>query len=285
MGICESKANNAYQQPKTEANDIMGIEGAQKEFVPFEKAEPAIKYEIDELYLYDSAMCKITCKIVVNNQTLDAFGTGFFCEINDNNIPFKKALFTNNHILNKSSIAINKEIIFENSGKTKRIKITKNRRAFTNPELDYTCIEIFDTDNINKFFSIDKTIFNNQDVLINKEIFILQYAGGGELAYDSGRIMDIKDNIIKHSVATTDGSSGSPLIKRYYTNLVIGIHFGGQKLKMSENEKLYNMATPFDAIIKDIKKQLSCEEKSNINDTSIIENINYRNKINLIYVK
>ena len=100
-------------------------------------------------------MCKIS-KTKENNQTIDGFGTGFFCEINDNNIPFKKVLFTNNHILNKNSIKINKEIIFENCGETKIIKITKNRRAFTNEELDYTCIEIFDTDNINNFLVLTK---------------------------------------------------------------------------------------------------------------------------------
>ena len=67
--------------------------------------------------------------------------------------------------------------------------------------------------------------------------------------------MEIDNNIIEHSFATTDGSTGSPLIKRHYTNLVIGIHFDGQKVKLSENEKLYNMATPFDVIIEDIKKK------------------------------
>ena len=263
----------------------MGIGGAknvQKELIPSGKAGPTTKSELDELYSYSSAMCKIKCKTVENNQTIDAFGTGFFCEISDNNIPFKKALFTNNHILNKSSIEINKEIIFENCDKEKRITITKNRRAFTNEKLDYTCIEIFDTDNINKFFSIEKTIFNNKDDLIKKDIFILQYPNGGELAHDSGKIMDIDDNIIKHNVATKDGSSGSPLIKRHNTNLVIGIHFGGEKVKMSENEKSYNMATPFDAIIEDIKKQISYNKKSYINTTNIIE---CRNTINLRYIK
>ena len=71
----------------------MGIGGAknvQKEFVPKEKVDPITKSEKDELYSYSSAMCKIPCKIVENNQTIDAFGTRFFCEINDNNILLKK---------------------------------------------------------------------------------------------------------------------------------------------------------------------------------------------------
>ena len=113
----------------------MGIGGAKnvkKELVPSRngKAGPATKSEIDKLYSYSSAMCKIKYKIVVNNQTIDAFGTGFFCEINDNNIPFKKALFTNNHILNKNSIAINKEIIFENCGEKKRITNKKQKSIY-----------------------------------------------------------------------------------------------------------------------------------------------------------
>ena len=51
---------------------------------------------------------------------------------------------------------MNKEIIFENYVKIKIIKNIKNRRAFTNEELDYTCIEIFDTDNINNFLVLTK---------------------------------------------------------------------------------------------------------------------------------
>ena len=43
---------------------------------------------------------------------------------------------------------------------------------------------------------------------------------------------------------------------------------------------MYNIATPFDVIIKDIKNQLSYNKKNNT--TNIIK---YRNKINLIYEK
>ena len=38
----------------------------------------------------------------------------------------------------------------------------------------------------------------------------MQYPNGGELAYDSGKIIDIDDNIIKPRVANKDGSSRSP---------------------------------------------------------------------------
>ena len=236
-------------------------------------ADPMTKEEIDELYEYEPAICKMRFKVFKNGEIRDGIGTGFFLEINDDNIPFKKALFTNNHVLNKNSIEIGKEIEFEYCKKLKNIKMTENRKAFTNEELEYTCIEIFDRDKINKFFRIDETVFNNKSKLKNKEIFILQYPSG-ILSFDSGKILDIENNIIKHSVFTKEGSSGSALIKRYNNNLIIGIHYGSQKDK-NPNKYLYNVATPFGIIIKDIKYQLN-------NNKNII---NYRNIINLIYEK
>jgi len=108
----------------------------------------------------------------------------------------------------------------------------------------------------------------------------LQYPNGDKLSSALGRILDIKDNEIKYSVPTLPDSSGSPLIKRYNINLVIGIHYGGDNEKyLRDNEFIYNYATSFDIIIKDIKYQLSTNK---INNNSIIE---YRNIINIIYHK
>jgi len=66
------------------------------------------------------------------------------------------------------------------------------------------------------------------------------------------------------------GSSESPLIKRDNINFIVGIHRDGNE---SSGNK-YNYATFFDAIIKDIKFQIS---NKNINK--------FRNTINLIYEK
>ena len=122
-------------------------------------------------------------------------GNGFFCELNDNNSPFKK-LYYKNHILDNKSIEIGKEIEFEYLGKINKIKITKDRKVFTNEELDYTCIEILDIDKYNNFFKIDNTIFEDKTKLKNTGIFILQYPYGGELSFDKGIIIDIEDNRI-----------------------------------------------------------------------------------------
>ena len=261
--------NQLIQQKSKNAPKINEFSKISKEAVLYGRAKPMNQSETEDLYSYESAICKIKFKTLEKGQIKNGIGTGFFLEINDANIPFKKALFTNNHVLDENRIEMYKEIEFEYCKKPKEIIRTENRKAFTNKELDYTCIEIFDTDNINKFFRIDETVINNKNLLKNKEIFILQYPNG-ELAHDAGIILDINNNIIKHSVCTEKGASGSPLIKRYNNNLIIGIHHGSKSL---DKKYLYNLATPFDIIIKDIKDQFLNNNKNTIN------------KINLIYVK
>ena len=261
MGICEFK-----QKRKPETKETVISNKIINEVIPFTHGKPMSIDEIKELYSYETAICKIKVKITGS-------GTGFFCEINDDSIPFKKALFTNNHVLNEICIDTNKEIKFEYCQKENKIRITENRKVFTNKELDYTCIEIFDTDKINKFFKIDQNIFNNKDSLKNKEIFILQYPYG-ELSHDSGKILGIQNNILIHSVSTEFGSSGSPLIKRYNIHLIIGLHRGGNETQELGNKVKYNIATSFDSIIKNIKAQLS---NKNVNEI--------RNTKNLIYEK
>jgi len=256
------EVNNFESNIKQENFDISNTKI--NEVIPYAYGKPITKEEIEELYSYESAICKI-------KHGISDSGIGFFCEINDDTIPFKKALFTNNHVLNEKSIDINKEIKLEYCKEEKKISITKNRKVFTKKEFDYICIEIFDTDNINKFFKIDENINNDKNSLKNKDIFILQYPSG-ELSYDSGTILDIKDDILSHSISTDKVSSGSPLIKRNNINLIIGIHVGGHDIENFGHKIKYNFATPFDIIIKDIKLQLS---NKNLNE--------YKNRINIIY--
>ena len=73
---------------------------------------PVTKDEIFNLFKMERSMCKISF------ETIDGRigkGSGFFCEIDINNInfPFKYALFTNNHVLDESNIEIGNIIRFE----------------------------------------------------------------------------------------------------------------------------------------------------------------------------
>ena len=124
----------------------------------------------------------------------------------------------------------------------------EGRKAYTNKELDYTCIEIFDEDKIEDFFKIDKLIINNSiEIYKNLDIFILGYPKGNELAFSNGTISGIKNNIMIHTCSTYDGSSGSPIISKYSDNSVIGLHFG------THEKYNFNLSTSIISIINDIK--------------------------------
>ena len=225
---------------------------------------PITKKDIEELLEKDKAMCKISFETLDNKK---GKGSGFFCKLAK--FPIKYALFTNNHILNEYNIEIGKKIKFEYlekssssfSGssynlKEKELKITENRRIFTNKELDYTCIELFESDGIYDFFEINPEIFKNDNKsLINNDIFILQYANGDDISFSQGKILSIENNDIRHNASTVQGSGGSPIIKRCKENYVIGIHSGS--VKNIKNECRYNIGTTFTSILENIKDMIN----------------------------
>ena len=84
------------------------------------------------------------CKIYKNEE----IGIGFTCKITDK----LYVLITNNHILNEKNIEENKMIDISINNKSRKIKIDRNRKKYTNKELDITFIEIRpNEDNINKY--------------------------------------------------------------------------------------------------------------------------------------
>ena len=237
-----------------------------KEAIIEGNGSPITKNEILKLFELDKSMCKIESKTKDNQKTK---GSGFFCKLDENFFPFKYALFTNNHILDESNIDIGKSIKFEclefdifnyEYKVIKEIKITEKRRVYTNKELDYTCIEIFESDDIENFFEIDPDIFkyNNNEILENNDIFILQFPKGNDLSFSYGTIKLIKDKIFMHNASTEEGSSGSPIIRRSDNSYVIGIHNGSKKNKKNGKYK-YNVATNFVCIANDIKEQVKIE--------------------------
>lgn len=150
-----------------------------KECVIEGEIEPLTKDEIVKLFNLEESLCKITFEKLKNNNIEKGKGTGFFCEIDNENFPIKHFLFTNNHVIDANCISTNKTINFEYYiGKKyveKEIKITENRKVFTNKQLDYTCIELFKSDGIQKFLKIDPLLFwsKDNDFLNEKDIFVL----------------------------------------------------------------------------------------------------------------
>ena len=184
-----------------------------------------------------------TCKIISESENRPLYGTGFFCKI-----PLLgKVLFTNNHILNKNSIKENEIIICLYKNELKKFEI-KNRKCFTNEELDYTCIEILNEDEIEDFFEIENENSNNPKEYNGDDIALPQFPKGGPLKINAGCLVKIEGNQIFHYVTTFKGSSGSPILLLLRKYKIIGIHCAAsEKLKMNRGIKIKD-------ILDDIKK-------------------------------
>ena len=115
-----------------------------------------------------------------------------------------------------------------------------------------------------------------KSLLRNQEMFIVQYNKNKDIDLSPGKILYIKDDRMLHTADTEEGSSGSPLIRRYRTqlNLVVGIHLG--TLKGHENG---NIAIPFDVILQDLKLKIIESSKIKIIAHIKIPEDNYKARI------
>ena len=143
------------------------------------------KNEIDVLYKKEDCMCLINFEADKDGKKENGLGSGFFCNLKNSYFPFQKALFTCNHILNKESIITGEKIKLIYKQKPIIIEMTNKRNRFTNEKLDYTCIEIFDEDEITNFFDIDTSVINNKSSLEGEEIFFLQFNENKNLLFSS----------------------------------------------------------------------------------------------------
>ena len=238
-----------YLDPNENIDDLL-IEDDKDEIQKKRKmGAPSLSLkDFKEIFLLEKAMCKIKFQIKEKGKLTTSFGSGCFIQLKKEDFPLTKFLLTNNHVLDQERIKGNKilDIIYE--GKIKKINLSKRRR-FTNKNLDYTCIEIFEQDNIKRYYNIDQRIFqSNQKQFKNEDIYILHYPKGGDLSFSPGKILAIKDSSIFHNCSTAGGSSGSPIISRYNSS-IIGLHYAG-------NTKYnFNHAKEISHILNDIKFQ------------------------------
>ena len=219
-----------------------------------EQGDPISKEEIINLFNLEESICKIKFEKSINNDLITGKGTGFFFESEIENFPIKYCLFTNSQILDAKKLEIDKKIKFKYfTGKKyveKEIKITDDRKIYTNKELNYTCIEIFKSDGIQKFLKIEPLLNNLKynDFLKNKDIFILHYPKGNNVCFSYGKVKSLTNKELIHSASTDICSSGAPIIIRSKENYVIGMHFFGKK----DN----NSATKINYILDDISKDV-----------------------------
>ena len=161
-----------------------------------------------------------TCKLITGK------GTGFFCELQLNNNTMK-VLLTCNHVLTENSIKNNSTITFKHQDTIKNLNINEKRFVCTNEDLDYTCIQILNEDNLNDYFKIDTNINQDPKETYNNELFVIyQCPEGNDVSLSEGKIEEFKsDGVIWHNISTDKGSSGGPLILSKNLNVVC-IHRG-----------------------------------------------------------
>ena len=163
-------------------------------------------------------------------------GHGFFIRIpfpDDNN--YLTVLMTNNHIIDKSYLKKNRDIIISHNNVNDKMQLKlKDRIIYTNKDYDITIIEIKENDdNINFFLELDKNIDKNFSYY-GETIYNLQYYQLRNLSASFGiaNRMDNKENkksnFFLHFCNTEPGTSGSPLLL-LSTNKVIGIHKAAHK--------------------------------------------------------
>ena len=103
----------------------------------------------------------------------------------------------------------------------------RKRKIFTDPDLDFTCIELFENDFQGKYELYKIKEKNNE--IKNKEIFILHYPLDNDLSFSLGKILKEQNYYIGHNASTERGSSGGPIINRDDLN-IIGMHKGGDNI-------------------------------------------------------
>ena len=201
--------------------------------------------------IINEQMKKKLCKIYMKN---GGFGSGFFCKIPfPNKFNLLTVLFTNNHVLGENDIK-NGEIIkftLGNDAEKKEISIDNSRKTYTNKDLDTTIIELkSDEIEIGSFLEVDDTSFNlssKKKENEKKEIYLIQYPGGGKYAFSTGIIKRVDDYNIEHLCSTKNGSSGGAILSLLNFS-VIGIH------KESSNFN-FNLGTLIKIPIKEFNKK------------------------------
>ncbi len=188
----------------------------------FEKYPDIVSIEGTKIIL--EQMKKCICKIIKKDGSI---GTGFFCNIkNDNTII--KVMITNNHIINEEYINDNNEIriSLNNDKEFKEIILNNERIIYTNIEYDTTIIEIKDKDGINNFMELDDNYYNNYK---NKSIYIIQYGSEKKIGVSYGIINDIDNYNIEYYCNIEEGSSGAPILN-LLNNKIIGINKEERKI-------------------------------------------------------
>ena len=198
---------------------------------------------------------KSICEIIRDK----GYGTGFFCKIKDpNTFNEINCLITNYHVITKDMLKYKKNIEIKLNNKDIKLSLNLYRRIWINEEIDFTCIEILNEDNIIEIintFEVDHNCYNlnyNVEEYDKAGIVISSIGIKKEIEIAIGSIQYIQNELYAHlffhNCNTKPGFSGGPII--LINNLkIIGMHKGYEK-----NYKM-NIGIYFKEILKNINEE------------------------------
>ena len=199
---------------------------------------------------YSSKAMKTICKINLPN----GFGSGFFCRIpyTENKMLLLPVLLTNNHVISKNYLNSNSEINIDINGDNKQI-LLKERKIWTDENMDFTCIEIKEEDKINSFYNLDDNILDenySNDYYLNQKVLIFAInKDDKEVGFSNGLIKKNLDEKFAYTCNTLPGCSGGSIVNQS-NNCIIGIHRGEIE---TGNKKAVNQGIYIWNVIKNIK--------------------------------
>ena len=232
--------------------------------------------DIEMITEFSSKALICTCKIILEN----GYGSGFFCRIPlGDKKELVNFLFTCHHVLTQKILASSEYIILQIKKKEIKLPI-KNRRIYSNPELDYSCIEILDKDDIEDFYSIDDSSLKknfSSEYYLDKLVIIFAIMKNKRPGLSNGLIKSVKNGQFIYTCNTYPGSSGGVIVNQN-TNCIIGMHRGECK-EANKKKKNLNIGIFMRSVIDDINSNNSNLEKyiENNKDNEKNENINVEN--------
>ena len=241
-----------------------------------------IKKEIyaGNVYVQNSKIDKVSkcvCKIILNINDQNFYGTGFFMKVSFSENNKCKFLVSNQHIISED--LLNKEIEIElHNKKTVTLKLdTSLYIEFFGGNFDVTVIQINDKisrmlENV-EFLDCDMDYINGYEQYKNKHVFASGYPYGDEIVTCGGSIININNFEFDHNIGTETGSSGSPVVLLSNEKL-IGIH------KQGNTVKNLNEGTFIGIIIDQLREKLKNRIQTNENITkSVPDKINNNNNV------
>ena len=225
------------------------------------------------MYQYIEKARNATCQILLNDGN---YGSGFFCRI-----PYKKndnlllnVLLTCEHVLTQGIIFSDNIIKIKVYDTVKNISL-KNRKKWSNKEMDYSCIEILEEDEINDFYNLDDIILKKNytnELSINNKMNHIYVFGimKTKRGHSSGLIKQIQNFYFIHDCNTYKGTSGGVIVNKI-NNCVVGIHKGELEI---DDKKFKNRVLNIGVFIKDIIEDIKSSSKGNeINNSVSIKGI------------